>query len=67
MNNRKISIIYYIASACFYIAAIISFLSHNTTQGVVMLCLGSSQLCLGAVYLNKSRKDENDKNDKGEE
>ena len=59
-SNGKISIIYYIASALFYIAAIISVLNQNTTQGTVMLCFGSSQLCLGSVNLNKSKNDKKD-------
>ena len=57
--EKKIAVISYVSAACFYIAAIISFLNHNPPLGTVMLCLGSSQLCLGSVHMNKSKKEEN--------
>lgn len=55
--KKKVSIIYYFAAVCFYIAAIICFFNGNTSQGVIMLCLGSSQLCLGSVWLRKNKED----------
>ncbi len=58
-NKKSVSVIYYIAAVCFYIAAILNFVHNHTSTGVMMMCLGSSQLCLGSVWLGKSRKDEN--------
>ena len=66
MKKFKISaILYYAASLCWYIAAIISFTSESSRIGVIWLCLGSSTLCLGSDSLNKYRKEKNnsDKSD----
>ena len=65
-SNKKIAGIYYFASLCFYIAAIINFINEdNNSMAVVFLCLGSSNLCLGSVYLNKDKdKDNVNKNNK---
>ena len=57
-DKKKVSIIYYFAAVCFYIAAIICFINGSTTQGIIMLCLGSSQLCLGSVWLNKNKRED---------
>ena len=41
-SNKKIAGIYYFASLCFYIAAIINFINgDNNSIAVVFLCLGS--------------------------
>ena len=65
-SNKKIAGIYYFASLCFYIAAIINFINEdNNSMEVVFLCLGSSNLCLGSVYLNKDKDRDNvNKNNK---
>ena len=69
-SNKKIAGIYYFASLCFYIAAIINFIINfingdNNSMAVVFLCLGSSNLCLGSVYLNKDKDRDNvNKNNK---
>ena len=48
----------------FYAAAAINFLGgRNTSMGVIWLCLGSAMLCLGSVWMNKTKK----KDDKTEE
>jgi hypothetical protein len=51
---------------CFYIAAIINSINgDNNSIAVVFLCLGSSNLCLGSVYLNKDKDRDNvNKNNK---
>ena len=60
-SNKKIAGIYYFASLCFYIAAIINFINgDNNSMAVVFLCLGSSNLCLGSVYLNKDKDKDRD-------
>ena len=59
-SNKKIAGIYYFASLCFYFAAIINFINgDNNSMAVVFLCLGSSNLCLGSVYLNKDKDRDN--------
>ena len=65
-SNKKIAGIYYFASLCFYIAAIINFINEDkNSMAVVFLCLGSSNLCLGSVYLNKDKDRDNvNKNNK---
>ena len=65
-SNKKSAGIYYFASLCFYIAAIINFINEdNNSMAVVFLCLGSSNLCLGSVYLNKDKDRDNvNKNNK---
>ena len=65
-SNKKIAGIYYFASLCFYIAAIINFINGDiNSMAVVFLCLGSSNLCLGSVYLNKDKDRDNvNKNNK---
>ena len=63
--NKKIAILYYIGSLCFYIAAIINFINgDNNSMAVIFLCLGSSNLCLGSVYLNKDKDNGNNKKKK---
>ncbi len=68
MDNKKISgILFYIASFCFYIVAIINFFSHkDSSMGVIYLALGSCMMACGASMSNnidKSDKDENDNNE----
>ena len=62
-KNKKTAIIYYIASFVCYICAIIWFC--GSSSGIMWLCIGSANLCLGSVWLIRSRdrksqtKDEN--------
>ena len=56
-SNKKIAALYYFASVCFYIAAIINFINgENKSIAIIFLCLGSSNLCMGGVYLNKDKE-----------
>lgn len=54
-TNKKAMFIFF-ASACLYIAAIVSFIKGNNSTGFVFLCLGSAFLCFGSTYLNKSNE-----------
>ena len=64
-SNKKIAALYYIGSLCFYIAAILNFINgDNNSMTVIFLCLGSSNLCLGSVYLNKDKDNGNNKDKK---
>ena len=62
MRKEKISILNFIAALCFYIAAIIYFIDNDTSIGVIFSCLGSINLCIGAVNKRKSEPDKKDKN-----
>ena len=55
-TNRTTSILYYFSSVCFYIASIFDFVNKSNSMAVVHVCLGSTFLCLGSVYLNKNKE-----------
>ena len=55
-TNRVKSILYYFSSVCFYIASIFDFVNKSSSMAVVHLCLVSTFLCLGRVYLNKDKE-----------
>ena len=59
-SNKIVSVLNFFTSFCFYICAIINFII-DSGMGVVYLCLGSTFLCLGSVWLNKGKKDKDDK------
>ena len=65
-TNKRVAALNYFTSLCFYIVAIINFINgDNNSMAVVFLCLGSSNLCLGSVYLNKDKDRDNvNKNNK---
>ena len=58
MKKEKIAVkAYYIAALCFYIVAITKFVIHDdTSMGVAFMCLGSTNLFLGSVCLNKMKQ-----------
>ena len=60
MKKEKFAtILCFVASILFYIAAFVSRLaSGDTSMTVVWIGLGSTFLCLGAVRKNKNDKDE---------
>lgn len=55
-TNKTTSILYFFSSVCFYIASIFEFVDKSNSMAVVNLCLGSTFLCLGSVYLNKDKE-----------
>ena len=59
-SNKIVSVLYFLPSICFYICAIINFID-DSGMGALYLCLGSTFLCLGSVWLNKGKKDKDDK------
>lgn len=60
MKKNLTVILYYAASVCFYIAAIIGFMNDNS-MATVWFCLGSAMLCLGSAKLSKIKKNEEQK------
>ena len=59
-SNKIVSVLNFLPSFCFYICAIINFID-DSGMGALYLCLGSTFLCLGSVWLNKGKKDKDDK------
>ncbi|MDO4501358.1 MAG: hypothetical protein Q4B60_08845 [Erysipelotrichaceae bacterium] len=53
MNNRQIAVIYFIAATLFFGSMIYSITNGKTSLSIVWLCLASSNLCLGSVWMNK--------------
>lgn len=53
-RNRKIAIIYYLAAAACYICTVVFLYGKNTSLGAVWLCIGSTNLCLGSVWMKRS-------------
>ena len=47
-------------SLLFYVSGILNFTS-DARMGVIYLCLGSTSLCFGATWLNKNKKDDDNK------
>lgn len=58
--NRKLSILYYLAAAGFFVVFIIRMLDSGFSGNVVWLCLASANLCLGAAALRRNKKNDND-------
>ncbi len=52
-TNKIVSTLNYLSSVCFYIVSIINFIDRNNSMGILYLCLGSTFMCLGTVWLNK--------------
>lgn len=51
------STLFYVSAVFFCLAAIINIVGgNNTSIGIVWLCLGSTNLCLGSVFLKKSKE-----------
>ena len=59
-RDRVISTLYYIASALFYISAMINFINEDTSLCVVWIALGSAFLGFGSVYGKKANKSDDD-------
>ena len=59
-RNIIIALLYFIISLLFYVSGILNFTS-DVRMGVIYLCLGSTSLCFGATWLNKNKKDDDNK------
>lgn len=62
--NKKLSILYYLVSAGFFITFIIRMLKGGFSSSIVWLCLGAVNFCLGTFYLIRNKNDNNKENDK---
>lgn len=54
--------IYYLASALFFVVAIMKISDSGFSSGIIWLCLGSAFLCLGA-NASHSKKDKSEDED----
>lgn len=62
---QNISIVYYLIAVACYICSIVWFCSDSSGLGTMWLCIGSANLCLGTVFLKKSKgEEEKDKQEK---
>lgn len=61
MKDKRTAILCFIASVCFYLSAVVSS-TYDVSTAVVNLCLGSTFLCLGVVWLNKDKSKKEDDN-----
>ena len=59
-RNKITALLYFIMSFLFYVSGILNFTS-DVRMGVIYLCLGSISLCFGATWLNKNKKDDDNK------
>lgn len=60
-SNKTISTICYITASISYLFAAYLFFTQKTSLGCMWLCLASANMCLGSVWLRKSK--EENKND----
>ena len=70
-KKKKTAIIYYLVAFVCYICSIVWFCSDDSGLGAMWLCIGSANLCLGSLWVNKSKaeeeKDEQKKDDDSDE
>ena len=59
--NKKLSILYYLVAAGFFITFIIRMLTSGFSSSAVWLCLGVANFCLGTFYFIRNTKNDNDK------
>lgn len=60
LHEEKIAgICYLLASACFYLSAVMGFFGTDAGNEAVNLCLGSAFLCLASTHWSKSRDKDN--------
>lgn len=55
-DNKVAAILSCLASVGLYFCAFVHFTHDNINMVVIYMTLGSTFLCLGGVYLNKSKK-----------
>lgn len=59
-RNKRIAIIYYVASAMFFVSAAIMFFTSSAGFGAFWLALGAANLCLGSVWMKKYQDEKRD-------
>ena len=59
-RNKITALLYFIMSLLFCVSGILNFTS-DVRMGVIYLYLCSTALCFGATWLNKNKKDDDNK------
>ena len=59
-RNKITALLYFIMSLLFCVSGILNFTS-DVRMGVIYQCLCSTSLCFGATWLNKNKKDDDNK------
>ena len=59
-RNKITALLYFIMSLLFCVSGILNFTS-DVRMGVIYLCLCSTSLCFGATWVNKNKKDDDNK------
>ena len=59
-RNKITALLCFIMSLLFYVSGILN-LTSDVRMGVIYLCLGSTSLCFGVIWLNKNKKDDDNK------
>ena len=54
-RSKKTANIYFIASVICYIASGLWYMNASTGLGTMWLCIGSANLCLGCIWLKRSK------------
>lgn len=55
-KRKKIAIFYYLTAVICYVCAVMWFCGSRAGLGAMWLCIGSANLCLGSVWMKRSRK-----------
>lgn len=64
-KTRIAAILYYLAAVLFDLFGLFTiFRSHNTSAGLVLICIGSAMLCFGGALSNRYAKEQQDEEDK---
>ncbi|MDO4467812.1 MAG: hypothetical protein Q4C49_12545 [Bacillota bacterium] len=57
MNSKILAIIFYLVSFISFLTCILFFVKGQLGMGYLYMALGSSNLCLGAVWTKRSKED----------
>lgn len=55
-KKKHTSTFYFITAALAYVCSVIWFCNSNTSMGILWLSIGSLNLCLAAMWLNRENK-----------
>ena len=61
-KSKKTANIYFITSVICYIAAGLWYMNGSNGLGTMWLCIGSANYCIGYIWLKRSKKADDQKN-----
>lgn len=65
-KEQKVSVLWYLTAFCDYLCAMVNFFTNNHSTGTIWLCLGSAAMCLGALFLSKHKRNNDNVKDKAD-